>query len=55
MILFLAVFGVDVWKSSGYWKELHDVSDTFTPFVTLVASAVGAAATYFFAERHRNS
>jgi hypothetical protein len=51
VILFVAVFFEDVLQSSRFWKDLQDVSDTFAPFVTLLASAVGAAATYFFTER----
>ena len=48
---FVLILGTDVYESSRYWHDLHDVPDTIAPFVTLFAGAIGSAITFYFTDR----
>lgn len=53
LIIFVGVFIADILAAKPYWHDRHDVEDTFAPFLTLVAGAVGSAVTFYFTDRHR--
>lgn len=52
LIILVGLFIADIALSKPYWHDRHDVEDTFAPFVTLVAGAVGSAVTFYFTDRH---
>jgi hypothetical protein len=51
-LVFVFVAALDIWQSSRFWMDLHDVAATFCPFIMLTTLALGAASVFVLDRRH---
>jgi hypothetical protein len=53
LLFVLIVFGAEVFTCFKVCKDVHEVKDTFEPFVAGGFAALGSAITFYFTDRRR--
>jgi hypothetical protein len=53
LLFVLIIFGSEVFTCFKVCKDVHEVKDTFEPFVTGGFAALGSAITFYFTDRRR--